>query len=130
MIFTFSPKSEETWRHGGTSGASGQSVVVSPDRTRVRGLRSDDVCSTPDSDTDIEHVPISVFADEAKLKKYGVGIGDEVFIAGLFTKVTETTQNIPIVRVGNVAMMCSMKEFHFITVCMMRTLLSRGPLGG
>jgi hypothetical protein len=56
---------------------------------------------------DIEHIPIGIFADEFKLKKYNIGIGDEVFVTGLFTKVTETSQNIPIVRTGNVAMMLS-----------------------
>jgi len=32
-------------------------------------------------------------------------VGDEVFLAGLFTEVKETTKNIPIVRIGNLAMM-------------------------
>ena len=54
---------------------------------------------------DVEHIPIALFADPAKIKEHNIGIGDEVFITGLFTKVTETSQNIPIVRVGNIAMM-------------------------
>ena len=54
---------------------------------------------------DIEHIPIRVFADSEKIKRHNVGIGDEVFVTGLFTKITETSQNIPIVRTGNVAMM-------------------------
>jgi hypothetical protein len=57
------------------------------------------------AELDIEHVPIGLFADEEKIKVHNVGIGDEVFIAGLFTKITETSQNIPIIRIGNVAMM-------------------------
>jgi len=62
---------------------------------------------------DIEHVPMRVFADADMLKKYNVGIGDEVFITGLFTKITETSQNIPIVRTGNVAMMLGERiPFH------------------
>jgi len=62
---------------------------------------------------DIEHIPIGVFADAEKIAKYNVGIGDEVFITGLFTKITETSQNIPIVRVGNVAMMLNERiPFH------------------
>jgi hypothetical protein len=62
---------------------------------------------------DVEHVPIGLFADEEKIKANNVGIGDEVFIAGLFTKVTETAQNVPIVRIGNVAMMLQERiPFH------------------
>ncbi|MGB8771758.1 MAG: hypothetical protein WCC92_19245 [Candidatus Korobacteraceae bacterium] len=57
------------------------------------------------AELDVEPVPIALFADQEKIKEHNVGIGDEVFIAGLFTKVTETSQNIPIVRIGNVAMM-------------------------
>jgi hypothetical protein len=34
----------------------------------------------------------------------GIGIGDQVFIAGLFSQVQSTSQNIPIVRSGNIAM--------------------------
>ena len=35
----------------------------------------------------------------------GIGAGDEVFMAGLFTKHSGTSKNMPIVRMGNVAMM-------------------------
>ena len=57
------------------------------------------------AELDVEHIPIALFADKEKIKAHNVGIGDEVFIAGLFTKVTETSRNIPIVRSGNVAIM-------------------------
>jgi len=53
---------------------------------------------------DVEYVPISVFADEKIIAEHNLGVGDEVFITGLFTMVTETTKNIPIVRTGTVAM--------------------------
>jgi len=62
---------------------------------------------------DVEHIPIALFADAEKITAHNVGVGDEVFITGLFTKVTETAQNVPIVRVGNVAMMLEEKiPFH------------------
>ena len=62
---------------------------------------------------DVEHIPIALFADEEKIRAHNIGVGDEVFITGLFTKVTETAQNVPIVRVGNVAMMLEEKiPFH------------------
>jgi hypothetical protein len=56
------------------------------------------------SELDVEQVPIAMFADDTKIATHGIGIGDEVFITGLFTKVVETTRNIPVVRTGNVAM--------------------------
>jgi hypothetical protein len=34
----------------------------------------------------------------------GLGAGDEVFITGLFTKVPGVTQNLPVVRMGNIAL--------------------------
>lgn len=35
----------------------------------------------------------------------GVGVGTEVFVTGLFTKHSGTSKNLPIVRVGNIAML-------------------------
>jgi hypothetical protein len=56
------------------------------------------------AELDVEHIPVKMFADRAIIEVKHLGIGDEVFITGLFTKVTETTKNIPIVRTGTVAM--------------------------
>jgi hypothetical protein len=56
-------------------------------------------------DLDIRTIPIDMFADELVISEHDIGTGDEVFITGLFTKVVETTRNIPIVRTGTVAMM-------------------------
>jgi hypothetical protein len=53
---------------------------------------------------DVEQIPIGMFADEAVIREHNIGVGDEVFITGLFTEVQETTKNIPIVRTGTVAM--------------------------
>lgn len=54
---------------------------------------------------DIFWVELKDFADEEIIRNAELGVGDEVFIAGLFTEVQETTQNVPIVRIGNLAMM-------------------------
>jgi hypothetical protein len=45
------------------------------------------------------------FADEDAIREANLGVGDEVFIAGLFTMVRETILQHPIVRIGNLAMM-------------------------
>lgn len=44
-------------------------------------------------------------ADEARLKRLGVGIGDEIVISGLFTRRTGQEKNLPIVRFGNISAM-------------------------
>jgi hypothetical protein len=54
---------------------------------------------------DVAPIPLFMFADSEIIKESDLGIGDEVFITGLFTGVVETSKNIPIVRTGNVAMM-------------------------
>jgi hypothetical protein len=58
---------------------------------------------------DHDIVPIGVqdlFLTPENLRKYRIGVGDEVFIAGLFSPAgDENKNNIPIVRHGNVAMM-------------------------
>jgi hypothetical protein len=57
------------------------------------------------ADLDIQTIHVEWFADEEAIQTAHLGAGDEVFIAGLFTKTTETTKNIPIVRIGNLAML-------------------------
>jgi hypothetical protein len=42
---------------------------------------------------------------EEVVKKEGIGVGDEVFISGLFVKHYGSQNNLPIIRVGNIAMM-------------------------
>lgn len=45
------------------------------------------------------------FASDQHINDCGVGPGDEVSIAGLFTKFSSLTTHFPIVRTGNIAMM-------------------------
>jgi hypothetical protein len=47
----------------------------------------------------------TMFATREIIDKYEFGIGDEVYISGLFTKLTETAKNQPVLRTGNIAMM-------------------------
>jgi hypothetical protein len=47
------------------------------------------VCPERLAELDVQHIPIALCADKEKIKALNVGIGDEVFIAGLFTKITE-----------------------------------------
>src|SRR5664280_267127 len=54
---------------------------------------------------DIESIAVSMFAGQRMIKEANLGVGDEVFIAGLFKKAKGASRNIPIIRTGNVAMM-------------------------
>lgn len=53
---------------------------------------------------DIESIAASMFVGEHTIKEGNLGVGDEVFIAGLFKKAKGASRNIPIIRTGNVAM--------------------------
>lgn len=54
---------------------------------------------------DIGSVQVDQFGTRERLAELNIGIGDEIFAAGLFTKAAGTTKNFPIVRHGNIAMM-------------------------
>jgi hypothetical protein len=45
------------------------------------------------------------FANEQNIEEFGVGIGDEIVMVGLFTQRQGKTSNIPIVRSGTIAAM-------------------------
>jgi hypothetical protein len=45
------------------------------------------------------------FASDSRIYDYGIGLGDEIFVVGLFTRYFGSSKIIPIVRTGNIAMM-------------------------
>ena len=54
---------------------------------------------------DIEWIPEEVFATDQRIADFEIGLGDELFIIGLFTRFFGRTTLTPIVRTGNIAMM-------------------------
>ncbi|MGD9712712.1 MAG: hypothetical protein AB7V46_11660 [Thermomicrobiales bacterium] len=54
-----------------------------------------------------KHLPSSLFLTEETIRSKSIGTGDEVFLTGLFAHLTGTTRNLPIVRMGSIAMMPS-----------------------
>lgn len=54
---------------------------------------------------DFKCVSVSSFLSDETVQKEGIGVGDEVFIAGLFAHISGSSRNLPIVRMGNIAMM-------------------------
>src|SRR3989442_2129427 len=49
--------------------------------------------------------PMDRFATEDIISKEGIGLGEEVFVVGLFHEHVGKKKNIPIIRVGNIAAM-------------------------
>jgi hypothetical protein len=60
---------------------------------------------------DLQPIPVPMFINEATIKSKNIGVGDEVFVAGLFTNAKGTSKQLPIIRIGNVAMMPEEKIF-------------------
>ncbi len=59
----------------------------------------------PDAPFQFSAFPTEAFATEENIEKAKIGVGDEVFITGLFAHNIGDKQNLPIVRMGNVALM-------------------------
>jgi hypothetical protein len=56
---------------------------------------------------DILHLPLEgpMLLTEELIREHDIGLGDEIFVAGMFTARIGNTKNIPIVRVGNISAM-------------------------
>jgi hypothetical protein len=52
-----------------------------------------------------EVIPLEALLTDKIMEQEGFGIGDDVAIIGLFSRLTGTTKNLPIVRMGNIAML-------------------------
>jgi hypothetical protein len=62
------------------------------------------LCSTL---TKVDLVPIGVelFATSEKIREHDIGIGDALFCTALFSRFVGTAKNLPIVRMGVIALM-------------------------
>jgi hypothetical protein len=63
-------------------------------------------------DVDILAIPVSNFLTDEIIRELRIGTGDQVFITGLFTRAVGTSRNMPIVRMGTVALMPTEKIPH------------------
>lgn len=59
----------------------------------------------PPDIVDYRSLDISMAATDEVIKKEGIGVGEEVFLTGLFANHYGKERNIPIVRIGNIAAM-------------------------
>ncbi len=60
---------------------------------------------SPPLNVEYKFVPVDLFLSDDIIQKENIGVGDEVFITGLFAHVSGSQRNLPIVRMGNIAMM-------------------------
>jgi hypothetical protein len=54
---------------------------------------------------DIVWIPEDIFATESRISEFNIGLGDEIFAIGLFTRFYGKDQLTPLVRSGSIAMM-------------------------
>ena len=54
---------------------------------------------------EFHHLPVAMCATDEVIASEGIGIGDEVFVIGLFTQHFGQGSNIPILRAGNISSM-------------------------
>lgn len=59
----------------------------------------------PSGPFEYKTIPTSMFLSDEVIRSKSIGTGDEVFITGLFAHLTGSARNLPIVRMGNIAMM-------------------------
>jgi hypothetical protein len=59
----------------------------------------------PPEQVEYKYIPISMFLSDEVIQSRSIGTGDEVFITGLFAHLTGSSRNLPIIRMGNIAMM-------------------------
>lgn len=59
---------------------------------------------TPTPNLDFKSVPIEMFLDRALMEQKQIGIGDEVYLPGLFEYASNDKRNMPLLRHGNIAM--------------------------
>jgi hypothetical protein len=61
-------------------------------------------------DFDFRTIPISMVVTPQVAKDYFIGVGEDVFLTGLFSKHTGTKKNLPIIRSGTIALMADPEE--------------------
>lgn len=93
----------------------GAEIIALPDRWLFSENEASDIAVMPMSPDPavFDHASLNVdmFASEAIIKDHDIGVGDDLFVVGLFTRRHGTQRNIPIVRTGVIS---SMPEEPFI----------------
>ena len=61
----------------------------------------------PPPQFDYKRIQTSMFVSDEMIRDKRIGIGDEVFITGLFAQLSGSEKNLPVVRMGNISMIPS-----------------------
>lgn len=59
------------------------------------------------SELDYAAISTKIFVSDASMESDNIGVGDDIFMAGLFGRHSGNEKNLPIVRMGNIAMIPS-----------------------
>lgn len=59
---------------------------------------------SPPETVEFRAVPVNILLKDEVIQNRNIGVGDEVFITGLFTPLSRSAKNMPIVRMGSIAM--------------------------
>lgn len=88
---------------------NGETITVQLHGPWIKSKSSDVAIMPLDDGLDVvdHNVPTESFLNDERIKEYNFGIGDEIFITGLFTKRFGISRNIPILRTGIVAAMAA-----------------------
>ena len=89
----------------------GRSAVLTGEGTRWWYHPADEsvdvalITFAPPPEFDYKRIQTSMFLSEEMIRNKSIGAGDEVFITGLFAQLSGAARNLPVVRMGNIAMM-------------------------
>jgi len=92
-----------------TQDGSFKYIDVGFDWMRYTDNHDIDIAATPvplpPHDFQYQALPIRMIATDDKILHHGIGIGDDIFVAGLFSRREGSQRNRPIVRTGSIAAM-------------------------
>jgi hypothetical protein len=113
VIFNMIQRGSEIWCRANLINGDAQEFFVGKDGWRFHPDHSTDVAVCPFNPKvyDIDYVSFAVNGHQSVagtadiLRREKIGLGEEVFIVGLFRDHHGVNRNIPIIRVGNIAML-------------------------
>jgi hypothetical protein len=115
VVSNLQSRSYEIWVRSNRKDGTAREDYLGPAQWSMHpgsdGLRTDVALMSVDfaSDEDFLTIPLSpphgIAATRQRLYAHNVGVGHEIFITGLFRSHYGNQRNVPVVRVGNIAMM-------------------------
>ena len=79
---------------------------------------------------DYESIPIANLVTDETISNEGIGAGDDIFVVGLFSKHTGDEKNVPIIRMGNIALISDEPVHHHLFGNIEAYLIEMHSIGG